>query len=324
MSTSLSGRLTGSWSSADRWFFADAPAMRLARFRVLTGAFAIGYLLVRLRVFLTLGDDADRGDFDPVGVLWWLQRPLAPGVVRALVVATLILGVGYTLGVAFRFVGPLFAAALLVVTTYHSSGGQLLWFENLLVLHVLIVGMSRSADTFSLVSRRRPPPPHDVRYGWPLRLAAVTTVLTYMLAGLAKLRIGGLAWMNGDSLRNHVAYSAARLRLLGGSPSPLASVLVEHAWIFPPLAALTILVELGAPIALIGRRCRRIWVAVIWMMHAAILGTMYVVFPYPLSLVAFAPMFELEAISPREIVQRVRRSSRRRPDTTRRLSTDDT
>jgi hypothetical protein len=306
MTVSLPGGLIGGWfRAADRWFFAPAPALRLARFRVLTGAFAVGYLLVRLRVFLTLGDGANRGDFDPVGILWWLPRPWSPGVVQTLVVATLILGIGYMLGVAFRVVGPLFATALLVVTTYHSSGGQLLWFENLFVLHTLMVGVSRGADTFSIGSRGRPAPPDDVRYGWPLRLAAVTTLLTYMLAGLAKLRIGGIGWMSGESLRNHVAYSAARLHLLGGTPSPLGRVLVDHAWLFSPLAVLTIVVELGAPLAFVGRRCRLIWVAVTWMMHVSILATMYVVFPYPLSLIAFAPLFELESARPREIARRI-------------------
>ena len=43
---------------------------------------------------------------------------------------------------------------------------------------------------------------------WPVRVAAVVTVLTYVLAGIAKLRIGGVAWMTGDTLRNHVAFSA--------------------------------------------------------------------------------------------------------------------
>lgn len=296
MTTSgTSGLIGGGLRGADQWFFEPAPALRLACFRVLTGAFAVAYVLVRLPVFLTLGDGAERHDFDPVGVLWWLQRPLAPGVVQALVVATLILGLGFTIGVAFRLVGPLFAGALLVITTYHSSGGQLLWFENLLVLHVLIVGMARSADTLSLVTRGATAPADDVRYGWPMRLAAVTMVLTYMLAGIAKLRIGGIRWMSGDSLRNHVAYSAARLRLLGGNPSPLAGLLVEHAWIFSPLAVLTIVVELGAPIALLTWRAGWIWVCVTWTMHVAILATMYVVFPYPLSLVAFAPLFELES-----------------------------
>jgi len=287
--------IAGCVRAADRWFFEPAPALRLARLRALTGAFTIGYLLVRLRVFLNLADGADRRDFDPVGALWWLHAPLASGVVRAFVVLTLVLGVGYTLGIAFRIVGPLFAAALLAITTYHSSGGQLLWFENLLVLHVLIVGLSRAADVFSLAARGRPAPAAATRYGWPVRLAAVTTVLTYMLAGFAKLRIGGLGWMNGDSLRNHVAYSAARLRLLGGAPSPLARPLVGQGWIFSPLAVLTIVLELGAPIALVCRRCRWVWVVLAWMMHVAILATMYVVFPYPLSLIAFAPLFDLES-----------------------------
>ena len=49
------------------------------------------------------------------------------------------------------------------------------------------------------------------------------TVVTYVLAGLAKLRIGGVDWLVGDTLRNHVAYSAVRLEVLGARPSPLAA-----------------------------------------------------------------------------------------------------
>ena len=88
-------------------------------------------------------------------------------------------------------------------------------------------------------------PPIDAAYGGPVRLAALVTVLTYVLAGVAKLRLGGLEWMLGDTLRNHVAYSAARLDLLGGTPSPLGRRLVAQAWLFPPLAIATVLVELG-------------------------------------------------------------------------------
>jgi hypothetical protein len=214
------------------------------------------------------------------------------------VVTAVVLGAAYTAGAWFRATGPAFGLLLLVLGTYRSSWGQLLHFENLMVLQVLIVGFSRSADVLSLDARRSrgQPPSSDPVYGWPVRLAALVTVLTYVLAGVAKLRLGGIDWMIGDTLRNHVAYSAARLDLLGGAPSWLGRRLVPHAWLFPPLATATVVVELAAPVALLGGRLRTAWVAAAWALHAGVAALMYVVFPYPLFLVAFAPFFRLERL----------------------------
>jgi hypothetical protein len=283
----------------DAWLGAPAPPERLAVLRILTGLFAVAYLIVRLPAFLSLAD-GDRSGFEPVGVLAPLGGPLAPTAWRGLLIATLVLGVAYTAGAAFRLTGPAFAVALLAVTTYHSSWGQLLWFENVLVLHVLIVGFARSADAVSIDAAAHGRMQTDPRpvYGWPVRLAALVTVVTYVLAGVAKLRAGGAQWIVGDTLRNHVAYSAARLELLGASPSPLVRPLVGQAWLFPPLAVATVLIELCAPLALLGGPIRTAWVAAAWAMHVGIAALMFVVFPYPLFLVAFAPLYPLERLVP--------------------------
>ena len=230
-------------------------------------------------------------------MLWWLEDPLPRWVVRCAVLVTIALAVAFAMGVAFRIVGPAFALALLFVTTYRSSGGQLLWFDNLLVLHAMVIGCSPAADALRL-GRRGEPVGESPRYGWPLRLAAIVTVVTYALAGVAKLRIGGTAWLDGDSLRNHVAYSATRLRVLGGTPSPLAEPMMNMGWLFTPLAVATLMIELGAPLVLVVSRLRVPWVALAWSMHAAIAATMFVVFPYPLALIAFAPLFRLERLLP--------------------------
>lgn len=274
-----------------------APAERLAVFRVLVGVFSLGYLAVRLPVFLAL-TDASPSRFAPVGALAWLDAPLADVVVRAFLLGTLVLGIAYTAGAAFRVTGPAYGLLLLVVTTYRSSWGQLLYFENLMVLHVLIVGFTRSADALSIDARQeRTDRPADVAYGWPLQLAAMITAVTYVLAAIAKLRIGGLSWMVGDTLRNHVAYSAARLELLGGTPSPVAGPLVAHSWLFRPLAVATVGIELAAPLALLGGKIRTAWVALAWLLHAGVAALMFVVFPYPLVLLAFAPLFPLERLA---------------------------
>lgn len=288
----------------DSWLFAPAPAERLAVLRLLTGGFGVTYLAVRLGAFARLADAAP-GRFDPVGILWSLDGPLADGLLAGLLAVALTAGVAFTAGAWFRVSGPAFGLTLLVLTTYRSSWGQLLHFENLMVLHVLVVGLTRSADALSWDARRRRSrhgpgaapggsPPPSPAYGWPVRLAALVTVVTYVLAGLAKLRLGGTEWLVGDTLRNHVAYSAVRLEVLGARPSPLAAPLVDQSWLFPPLAVLTILVELAAPVALLGGRIRDAWVVSAWVLHAGIVALMLVVFPYPLSLVAFAPFYRLE------------------------------
>jgi hypothetical protein len=288
--------LTTSLRRADAWLFAPAPPERLAVLRILIGAFSVGYLLVRLSAFLALAD-ADPGRFDPVGVFALFDQSLSGPAWRLLVLAAIVLGVAFTFGARFRITGPLFAVTLLVLGTYRSSWGQLLHFENLVVLQALIVGFARSADAVSWDARRRAAPAvSGVTYGWPVRLAALVTVVTYVLAGVAKLRLGGIEWMLGDTLRNHVAYSAARLDLLGGTPSWFGQQLVGVAWLFPPLATASVLVELSAPIALLGGRLRTAWVAAAWLLHAGVAALMFVVFPYPLFLVAFAPFFRLERV----------------------------
>jgi hypothetical protein len=260
--------------------------------RIVTGLFAVGYLTVRLPVFLALADP-DRHAFDPVGVLWLLHAPLPGSAVTGLVLLTLLLAAAYTAGIGFRLVGPAFAVALLVVTTYRSSWGQVLWFEALVVVHVLIVGFAPSADALA-VRLHASPPDASQAYGAPVRLAAAVTVATYLLSGIAKLRITGLAWMSSNTLQTHIAYSAARLDVLGGTPSPLAPWLVAHRWLLGPLAIGTVALEFGSLAALLSGWPRTAWVVATWLLHAGIALTLFVVFPYPLFGVAFAPFFRLE------------------------------
>ncbi len=132
---------------------AEAPAERLAMLRILTGGFAVAYLAVRLPVFLQLADR--RSGFDPVGLAGLLQGPLPSGVVTATVLVTLVTGVAFTLGWRFPITGPTFALGMLALSTYRSSWGQLLHFEHLIVLHLLIVALAPAADAWSMDARRR-------------------------------------------------------------------------------------------------------------------------------------------------------------------------
>ncbi len=279
------------------WLFPDAPPERLAMSRILVGAFAWVYVLVQAPAILSLRS-ADAARFEPVGVLAALPAPVPDAVLVSLFVLAAVSGVAFVAGIGFRVVGPAFALTVLFLCTYRSSWGQVLWLENLMVLHLLIVGFARSADALVWPPRPAGSTPSEA-YGVPVRLAALVTVATYMLAAIAKLRITGIEWITSDSLRHHIAAAWVRADLLGLPASPVGRWIVKRNWLFTPFAAVTVLGELLAPLALFGRRLRLGWVALAWLMHVSIAVAMFVVFPYPLLLVAYAPLFDLEHLRAR-------------------------
>src|SRR5205814_2357565 len=91
----------------------------------------------------------------------------------------------------------------------------------------------------------------DGRFGWPLRAISLVTVVSYVLAGVAKLKLSGGPWLGGELLRAQIAYDNLRKLELGGQASAWGPWLVRHPGVFPALAVMTLLVELGAPLALI-------------------------------------------------------------------------
>lgn len=286
-------RLRAAWSAADAWYRPIAPAERLAGLRILIGGFAALYLAARLPNLIGLGE---LSGFRPVGVTALLAAPLPPALVIAQALLALALGVAFTLGWRFRVTGPAFALALLWVLTYRNSFGMVFHTENLTVLHVLGLAFAPASDAWSLDARRAaaPAPAPARRYGWPVRLLALATVVAYVLAGVAKLRISGLSWATSDLLRNYVAYDNLRKLLLGDTYSPLGARLVGEPWLFPPLAFASLLMELLAPLALVGPRLARVWALSAWAFHAGVLAVMAIFFPYPLFGLAFAPLFAVE------------------------------
>jgi hypothetical protein len=283
-----------------RWWFAPAPAERLAVFRVLLGLYVVNHLVTewaKLFAYTTF----PRSEFKPYGIVRALtDAPLDPGLAQALIVAALGLAVLFTLGVLHRVIAPVFAAVLLWVLTYRNSWSMLYHTENLEVLHVAIVALAPASDAWSIDAwwrRRRgraAPTSEDGRHGWALRACAMVVVVAYVLAGVAKLRLAGWDWMSGDQLRNQIAYDNLRRAVLGAKPSVWATPLLEHGIVFNILAAMTLVVELGAPLALLHRRIAALWAVSAWGFHVGVVFLMHIFFPYPLFGLAFAPFFRLE------------------------------
>ena len=275
----------------------EMPAERLGVLRVLVGLFGVVYLLVRT---VAMVSEPHQAAFRPAGLAKLLSAPVPGWVLVVTFVLTVATGLCFTVGYRFRATGPAFAVLLLGLLSYRNSFGMIWHTENLLVMHVAILALSGAGGAVSIDACRRPGPALSMRSaGATIQLVNLVTVLSYVLAGVAKLRVSGIDWTTGDILRNHVAYDNLRKLLLGDSYSVLGAWAARHAWLFKPFAVLTIIVELGAPVALYGGKVARYWVLSIWSFHAGVLALMWILFPYQLTFVAFAGFFQTERFFPR-------------------------
>jgi hypothetical protein len=283
----------------DRYWYAPMPATRLAVLRVLVGAYALVYLLIRCVSLASVAHFA-ASEFEPVGPVRLLSSPLSPLTVQLTVALACLLGVAFVLGVRYRVSGPLFGLSFLWLTSYRSSWGMIFHTENLVALHILLLSAAPAADAYSWDARGRDTSREQSggRYGWVVRAICVLTVSTYVLAGIAKLRLAGADWVGGDVLRGQVAYDNLRKIELGSLHSPLGAWLVRYDWPFRVLAWLSMFLELGAPLALLGQRLALVWVVGVFGFHVGVVALMAIGFPYQLSFIAYLSFFPVERLAP--------------------------
>ncbi len=290
----------------DAYWFASMPAERLAMLRIITGSFAVTYLLVRSGHLTGYATFPER-DFAPVGVASLLSGPAPSWLCYAAFAVAVVSGVAFALGALYRWSAPLFAAAFLFVTTYRNSWGMVYHQDNLVALHLLLLSLAPAQEAWSFDARhQKSPPAAQGRYGWAVRAMCWVTVISYVLAGLAKLKNTGWDWSHGEVLRTHVAYDAVRKLELGGVHSPIGAWLVKFQWPFSVLGVATLVLELGAPLALLHRRIATVWVLGIWGFHLGVILLMAITFAYPVSGCAFASFFAVERIRQHHIFQKFR------------------
>lgn len=262
------------------------------RYRVLRGligGYAAVWATVRAPAILDALEFADRR-FDPVGPLAFLNGPLPDLLVVLAVVATPLAAAALAFGRREALSGPLAALGFLFITTYRNSWGQLLHTENLVALHLVVLGL---APFVSIIGSA--PSEEDDR-AWAVDALAVLTVGTYFLAGVAKLRISGSAWLDGDVLRHQIAFDNARKEILGDTASPFAGWILRQGWLLAPAAIATMVVELAAPLALLRGRIAGIWCALAVGFHLAIVVFMAILFPYHLLGIGLAPLLPVERL----------------------------
>jgi hypothetical protein len=102
---------------------------------------------------------------------------------------------------------------------------------------------------------------------WPLKLAHVLLAMTYFSTGITKLISGGLAWMNGYTLQNHIFSDAVNRGI------PLGIWLAQQHTLCILLAVATILFELFFFVSILLPRTAPYWFAGGLMFHLGLLVT---------------------------------------------------
>ncbi|NIQ16097.1 MAG: hypothetical protein GTO02_17410 [Candidatus Dadabacteria bacterium] len=189
---------------------------------------------------------------------------------------------------------------------YHS--------QNIVVLHYIILGFTRSADTISLdyfinryLYNRKNSHSDSFKkiysiapswhYGWPIKLILAVTTSTYLLAGIAKI-LGplGFSWFFGESVRSQIAVDAIRKEILSNGAKPLAYILYNKVYLFTFIGVSTLVLELGAPFAMLNKRLGYLWSISTFLMHWGIYFIMGINFRYQMLGIVFLPFFDIEKI----------------------------
>jgi hypothetical protein len=195
--------------------------------------------------------------FDPVPVLWFLDRmpPLA-----VLVALQVIGGAAAAAAALRRHPRAAFAVAwvcLLVLAGLRGSRGKILHND------LLLLWCSAPLLLAPVTARWQDREPSR-RHGWPIRTATVLAALAYFLAGYHKLRRSGPSWVLGDNMQYVMLWGPS----LGAPPAPdIGRWVGEHAWASHSSAAFILGLELGAPVVLFARRLMPLFAVAAVVLH---------------------------------------------------------
>jgi hypothetical protein len=283
--------------SIARHLLVKAPATRLAALRMFIAGFATIYLVAYAGAFLRLVNQPSER-FVATGLSHLYPHTWPPFALYGLWLAAVASGVLFTLGRFTRSSGLLFAVSTLALTTYRSSFGMIFHTENLMVVHLFVLACAPCGAEWSLDARRSNRPrggdSPERRYGIGVQLISWVTLVTYFIAGWSKATRSGIDWATGSSLADQIAHDNLRKLFLDDLYSPLGLWVAKHPLLLGPMAALTLIFELGAPLAILHPRLGRWFAGVMWAFHAGVVLTMAIVFPYPLTGVAFASFYAVE------------------------------
>jgi hypothetical protein len=258
------------------WLFRTAPLGRIAALRT------IAYLFVPVDVLLTTPWVAQHADvpgtlYQPLLIGRVLHLP-TPGawveVLRwVLVIAALVAATGRLPRLLGAAVAALYLEWMVIAFSYGKVDHDRVGF--LVLLAVLpTVGRARHGDRTASEAA-----------GWVVSMTALAVVATYFLSAVAKLRFGGLDWVDGATLTRAVVRRGTWL----------STPLLDHAWVLHAFQYALIGIELlVSPLLLVRWRDERVtWflVAGFSLFHAMTFLTITIVFlPHCVALLALLPL----------------------------------
>ena len=262
-----------------RWLFRPVPLARIAVLRV------VAYLFVPVDVLLTTPWVAAHAQvpgelYQPLLIGRLLHLP-TPGpwveVLRWVLVATaLVAATGRWPRLLGTAVALLYLEWMVVAFSYgkvdHDRIGYLV-----LLLALATVGRAGLRD-------RTP----SEAAGWAVSVTALAVVATYFLSAFAKLRFGGLDWVDGATLTRAVVRKG----------TDLSRPLLDHTWVLHTFQYVLVAVELlVAPLMLVRWRDeRRTWLLVggFYVFHVMTFLMLRIIFlPHCVALLALLPVERL-------------------------------
>jgi hypothetical protein len=137
----------------------------------------------------------------------------------------------------------------------------------------------------------------DQSAGWALRFVQIAVVATYFLAAWAKLRYGGIEWLNGATL----------MRALLRRGTPMADPLLEHPDLLRYAQHAIVAFELLSPLMLVRGWIGRGMLAVAFAFHTVTYLTIGIHFsPHLVAMLSFLPLEFLGALVPARTGRTVR------------------
>jgi hypothetical protein len=265
------------------WLFRPVPLGRVAALRTLAYLFVPLDVLVLTRWVLP-HKDVPGELYQPLllGRVLPLPTPtywLVVTVAVALVLCALVAATGRAPRLLGITVAVLYFEWMIVAMSYGKVDHDRVGY--LVLLAVLpTVGRARWGDTTTLSERA----------GWALRVTQLAVICTYFLAAWAKLRFGGIDWLNGATLTRAVL---RRGTFLSNWTLDVPYLLVVSQWFIMAF-------ELLSPGVFLIRseRARTVVIGLFYGFHVMVFGALTIAFwPHLVAMAAFLPLERVRPVA---------------------------
>lgn len=256
----------------ERWrafWFTPAPATDLGVCRFLFfGVFVYYYL----RHDSSAWGDTSSVFWMPIPLFQYLHlHPLSREVLVGLQFVWRVTLIGSCVGFATRVSTVVaFVLGIYFIGLPHNFG-KTHNLDAIVLLTMGVMAFARSGDGWSLdrlLWRRQQPQRPSGEYTWPIRLVWLLLTTVFFGAGISKLRHSGLEWVFSENLAVVLVQSNA----------PWGFRIAKHGLLCKFIAALTVLGETGAPLALVNPTLRLLIIPGLFLMQLGIWFVMNVNF----------------------------------------------